>query len=103
MASCRHLTTMIQKIAMPIKQDLAQMRRPKTLLHAAQICAGKRHHDPILKHLLGARSYRSGSAVLSYLLSEERRVNILRKQKSQSYRVRRHILLLSALLHEMRK
>ena len=85
----------------PVTQDLA-LRRPRSLINAAK--AGQagwlRRRD--LPRLLRCHQCPGHDRALQHLRAEEQRLNGLRLMRAPGYDMQRHVLIMIALLAEMR-
>ena len=79
---------------------LTRLKRPKILVdaarHGSQLYVRRKH----LGKLLGGRHYRSHSQLLDALSQYEFGLDQDRRDKAETYSVRRHIEVLSALMAE---
>lgn len=83
-----------------VRTRLADLRRPRLLMHAARFGLSDYRRDRDLKRLVDLPA--SPEATLCQLLTEEDRLEETRQRGDAGYSVTRHIEVLIALLAESR-
>ena len=81
---------------------LAQLKRPKILVRAAEKGASQYQRSTHLPRLLGPCADDPCTGVLNRLIEDERDQNTLRKQHHAEYSPARHLEYLIALISEIR-
>lgn len=81
---------------------LGDMRRPALLLRAARLGMQEYHRDRDLKRLLHLEAVSGPESTLPKLISEEDRLEAVRKAGDVSYSLNRHVEVLIALMSELR-
>jgi len=79
---------------------LADLRRPRLLLHAARFGLSDYRRERDLKRLIGTQT--SPEATVDQLMHEEGKLEENRKRGDAAYSIARHIEVLIALLAEAR-
>ncbi len=89
-------------IAFRPRQNQAALRRPRILIRAAREGQAGWRRDRDLPRLLRSDHCPLPGACLSRLRAEEAMLEEARQEKSAEYDVQRHVLLMVAILAEMR-
>jgi len=87
---------------MSIDQILNNLKRPRTLIRAAQINLAKYNHTTGISFLFGVKPNTNSNQIIARLLEDESESNTQRKAGDHTYNIERHILLLTAILYELR-
>ncbi len=82
------------------RTTLANLRRPRLLIHAARFGLPEYRRDRDLRRLVAVSG--SPERVLPELLAEEERLERRRQTGDMSYPVARHIEILAAMMAEVR-
>ncbi len=83
-----------------ILNSVALLRRPKTLVRAAQFAKSSYRRNVHLPRLLACSSVPAGTACVTQLIDLEHELDQLRRNRDASYNSARHINALAALLSE---
>ena len=87
---------------MSVDQILKNLKRPRTLIRAAQINLAKYDHASGIGFLFGGKPSDNSNQLIACLIDDESESNAQRLIGDQSYNIERHILLLTAILYELR-
>ncbi len=80
---------------------LSALRRPRTLIKAAQHGASRYNRTRHLKFLNTSDRPKSHTAIIESLLAAEQTLEETRKMKAADYNVVRHVTVLTALIAEV--
>lgn len=96
------MTSTTNVIAFRPRSTQAPLRRPRALIRAAREGQQGWHRDRDLPRLLHADRCPAPGACLPRLRAEEALLDEARQMRSADYDMRRHVLLMIAILAEMR-
>lgn len=96
------MTTTTNVIAFPVRPTTTPLRRPRVLIRAAREGQANWRRERDLRRVLRADTCPPPGAALSRLRAEEERLNADRLEGLAGYDMSRHILLMIAILAEMR-
>lgn len=77
-------------------------KRPRVLIRASQIACKEFVRERDLKRVLGSTKIPKPGAALDTLSQIESRMDTARREKAAGYNVRAHIMVLAALMTELR-
>lgn len=84
------------------EETLSRIKRPAILLRAARVALDQHNHRNAIFRLFGEVPPIGSDDLFALLLEQEEYMNTQRKTGEANYSIARHILVLTALLHECR-